>query len=96
MLIQVFSQRFELTSPYLQSKNSVFLLMQDGVYILPHLLSLIDESESRRKVFVLDTDLAASGLAHQAILKDKAFTEINADKWIALCVDYHNIITVQD
>jgi len=91
MLIQVLCNRFDRIASYIEDEEVHFVLMQNGVYMLPQLL----ESVSAHRIVVLNTDWVASGLAHQGLMKDKQVHTISNAQWVGLCAEHKNVVTVQ-
>lgn len=95
MLVQVLSNRFDLIAPYIDDEEVEFVLLQNGVYLVPQILATI----SSNRVKVLNTDWLASGLTEHLtendLPKDKHVQTINHTQWVSLCAEHHAVITVQ-
>lgn len=91
MLLQVFANKPMSIAQYIEDDDVNILLLQEGVYLLPQLLQLV----SSHRLFVLESDWLASGLAHQSMFKDKRVNLINPAQWVALTAEHFNVVTVQ-
>ncbi|MBT1449617.1 hypothetical protein KJ365_01875 [Glaciecola sp. XM2] len=91
MLLQVLSNQPDKVSPYFGDDDVSIVLMQDGVYML----SLLLQEVPAPRVFVLEQDWLASGLAHQRIFEGKQINLINPMQWVAMTTEHFNVVTVQ-
>lgn len=91
MLIQVLSNRYDMIRPYLEHEQIQFVLLQDGVYLLPQLL----EAVSPDRVGVLEADWRASGMANQLTNTDALANLITHAQWVELCLAHNNVMTIQ-
>jgi sulfur transfer complex TusBCD TusB component (DsrH family) len=99
MLIQVLSKRFDLVEPYINSADTHFVLLQEGVYLLPQLMSMLEKQPFPSTISILENDWLVSGLAHQKSFNSYLGAEnvdiISNETWVALCAEHLNVMTVQ-
>lgn len=95
MLIQVMSNRLDQVRAYIEDESIHFVLLQNGVYLLPKLLTLV----SPHRVNVLDTDWHAAGLGAQFIdhpgINNKHVNYISHTQWVVLCAEHTPVMTLQ-
>jgi sulfur relay protein TusB/DsrH len=91
MLLQVLANKPTSIAQYIEDDDINILLLQEGVYLLPQLLHQI----SAHRLFVLEHDWLASGLAHQSIFKNKRVNLISPAQWVAMTAEHFNVVTIQ-
>jgi sulfur transfer complex TusBCD TusB component (DsrH family) len=95
MLVQILCHRFELVEPYLGASQVSFMLLQEGVYVLPTLL----KHSSQSPIAILESDWMASGLAHEPVyseaLQNNYVRLVSAEQWVTLCAQHLNVVTLQ-
>nr|WP_136252223.1 hypothetical protein [Ningiella ruwaisensis] len=85
-------------------KKICVVLLQDGVYLYPSLVRILEEKDLNNLIDlrVLDIDWMASGLGALVSSADKSGAQtierhlVNTQQWVALCAEHSPIMTVQD
>lgn len=89
MLIQVLCNRYDLVESYIGDDDIQFILLQNGVYLMPTLLACMP----LKQIKVLESDWLASGLGQQLSVADEQL--VSAAQWVALCAEHNNVVTIQ-
>ncbi|WP_371193049.1 hypothetical protein [Glaciecola sp. SC05] len=95
MLIQVMCNKLDQVTAYIDDESIHFVLLQNGVYLLPRLLTLV----SPHRIKVLDVDWRAAGLDAQfndhPAINNKHVNYISHTQWVVLCAEHTPVMTLQ-